>query len=85
MSKTKYIAWTGQGSDEEFDTLEEAEAYMQEQGFEFAGESASDAETEGGQILWLGYCIFWTAAGRGLETYPDGQEPRIRILHSKED
>lgn len=81
MSKIIYLAWTGSGPDERFDTLEEAEAFMRSEGLEPTHESASDAVTEGGHILWDGECEFWTEPGRTLDSYGDGYEPRIRILH----
>lgn len=79
---TKYLAWTGQGADEEFGTLEEAEAFMREEGLVPTGESASDGILEGNcQVYWDGYCDFWVHEGRTLDSYGDGYEPRIRILH----
>jgi len=78
---TRYIAWTGQGPEEEFRSLAEAEAFMRDEGLEPTGQSASDAETDGGRILWDGECEFWTDPGRTLDSYGDGYEPRIRILH----
>ena len=79
--KTIYIAWIGHGADEEFDTLADAEAYMREEGLVPTGETASDAVTEGGHILWNGECEFWVKEGRTLDSYGDGYEPRIRVLH----
>lgn len=86
-TETRYIAWIGREADEEFDTLEEAEAFMREEGLFPTGESASDAETDGGRILWDGYCDFWVEEGRSLDSYPEGFEPRIRVLRrvGKED
>ena len=81
MSKTRYIAWIGHGADEEFDTLADADAYMREEGLEPTGETASDGEIIGGRIAWDGECEFWTAPGRSLDSYGDGYEPRIRVLH----
>ena len=80
---TRFIAWTGAGADVEFDTLAEAENYMRSEGFEPTGQSASDAETDGGRIILDGYCDFWTEDGRSLDSYAEGYEPRIRVLHSR--
>ena len=84
---TKYLAWTGQGPEEEFRSLAEAEAFMRNEGLEPTGQSASDAETDGGRILWDGYCDFWAEEGRSLDSYPEGFEPRVRVLRrvGKED
>lgn len=84
---TKYLAWTGQGPEEEFRSLAEAEAFMRDEGLEPTGQSASDAETDGGRILWDGCCDFWVEEGRSLDSYPEGFEPRVRVLRrvGKED
>ena len=82
MSKTIYIAWTGQDPDRTFDTLAEAEDFMRSEGLEPTGESASDGFIEHEcRALWDGYCDFWVKAGRTLDLYGDGYEPRIRVLH----
>lgn len=81
VSETRFIAWPGHDPDEEFRTRAEAEAFMRSEGLEHTGESASDGITEGGRILWEGEAEFWTAPGRSLDSYGDGYEPRIRILH----
>ena len=78
--KEIFIVWTGQGDEQQFSTLAEAEAYMRGEGLVPTGQSASDAETDGGRILWEGHCEFWVEEGRSLDSYPEGFEPRIRIL-----
>ena len=85
MSQTRYIAYfyhsDSPHTEIEFDCLQDAERFMESEGFIPTYEQSSDAETEGGHILWEGYCDFWTEEGRMLDSYPEGYEPRIRILH----
>ena len=83
VCETRFIAWTGQDPDEEFRTRAQAEAFMRSEGLEPTGESASDGETECGRVTWQGECEFWAEPGRSLDSYGDGYEPRIRILHSR--
>lgn len=82
MSETRYVVcfYNAFPVEVEFDTLQDAERYMRSEGYVPANEQASDAETEGGHILWDGYCDFWTEEGRMLDSYGEGHEPRIRVL-----
>lgn len=82
---TRFIAWPGRDPDIDFGSRAEAEAFMRGEGLEPTGQSASDAITDGGRILWDGHCEFWVEEGRPLDSYPEGFEPRIRILHGKGD
>ena len=84
---TRFIAWTGRGEEAVFGTAEEAHAYMVDNGLEPTGEWASDAETEGGRILWQGYQNFYGVrdGNGGWKEQPEGCEPRVRVLCSREE
>ena len=84
-NKTRLVCWPGHDPDEEFRTRAEAEAFMRSEGLEPTGESASDGITEGGRILWEGEAEFWAEPGRSLDSYAEGYEPRIRVLHGEGD
>ena len=88
--RNRFLCWTGSGDEVECDSLADAHLYMEAEGFVATGEWASDAITEdGGRVLWDGRCDFYAAKIEDedgfwdgeLETYSEGYEPRIRILH----
>ena len=82
MSNTRIFAWTGSGEEVEFATAGEANRFMREAGLEPTDEWASDAITEGGRILWDGACQFYAEVdGEYFKDYPEGHEPRVRVLH----
>lgn len=82
MSKTKFLAWTGSGEEVEFSTATGADRFMRKAGLEPTDEWASDAITEGGRILWDGESQFYAEVdGECFKDYPDGYEPRVRVLH----
>ena len=82
MSETRYIAWTGNGDEVKFATATGADRFMRKAGLEPTDEWASDAITEGGRILWDGECQFYAEVeGEYFKDYPDGYEPRVRVLH----
>ena len=78
---TRYIAWAGQDPDMEFSTRAEAETFMRGEGLEPTDVRASAGISEGGRVLWYGENEFWVEEGRSLDSYPDGYEPRISVLH----
>lgn len=80
--RNKYLVWDGR-EETEFESLEDAHTYMETEGYEPTGEWSSDAITSGGHILWDGYCDYWAERDEdgAFEDYPEGFEPRIRILH----
>jgi len=82
MSNTRYLAWTGSGEEVEFATAEGADRFMRRAGLEPTDEWASDAITDGGRIIWDGECQFYAEVeGEFFKDYPEGYEPRVRVLH----
>ncbi len=88
MNGTRYFVCIHNGSypvEMEVDCLPNAERFMRSEGFVPTWEQAPDAEDGGELGQWEGYCDYWTAEGRMLDSYPQGQEPRIRVLHPAGD
>lgn len=73
MSKVIF-ANLGHDEDVHFQTREDAERWLREQGYEDTGEEA-DEVYEG----FSGTIYFWTEEGRDIDSYPDGYEPRLYI------
>ena len=74
MASIIYAANIRGFGEERFQTREEAEAWLREQGYEDTGEDAFEVNED-----FKGTIYFWAEEGRSLDEYGDGYEPRLYV------
>lgn len=80
MSRIVYAANIRGFGEERFQTREEAEAWLREQGYEDTGEDAFEVNED-----FKGMIYFWTEEGWSLDEYGDGYEPRLYVGEEPDD